>query len=60
MMISRIKKLPCRICTLGRLNQLRCMGGGGDHDHHGPNLPPFARLRPPTGKVCHPDYLDIL
>lgn len=25
----------------------RSMGGG----HHGPNMPPFARLRPPTKSV---------
>lgn len=29
---------------------VRMMGGGGG-DHHAPNLPPFARQQPPTGKV---------
>ena len=29
------------------------------HDHHGPNMPPFARLAPPAGSVLSfsSDYL---
>ena len=35
---------------------VRLMGGGGG-DHHSPNLPPFGRQQPPTGKVRSPYLL---
>lgn len=37
---------------------VRMMGGGGG-DHHAPNLPPFGRQQPPTGKVRSP-YLPFV
>ena len=35
---------------------VRCMGGGG-HGHT-PDLPPFARLQPPTGRV--PEEVELV
>ena len=29
------------------------------HGHHGPNMPPFARLRPPTQLVSHEQLIQI-
>ena len=40
-----------------RQPQLRHMGGSG-HDHHAPNLPPFARLRPPSSLV--PEEVELI
>lgn len=37
---------------------VRRMGGG--HDHHGPSMPPMARMRPPTKTVESPPSLPSL
>ncbi len=51
-----MRQLKLSRSSLSRFIGQRYMGGGGGHDHHddhhhGPNLPPFARLRPPTESV---------